>query len=178
MHHGADYVFWSFGMNVWVSSWENLFMPYANNKGTDQPGHPRSLISTFVVCCLDRIIAMVSKSKVWGLKLVSVAEEAGLSYTWSQTLKTGFFMTWLIYNMAERSARMVWAVLHINHNFSWTHSRKSSPIYSYHGWFPCLQRLSFSELIYLNMSHMATKPVFGLCDQIRHKPTCTATEVS
>ena len=22
-------------------------------QGTDQPGHPRSLISTFVVCCLD-----------------------------------------------------------------------------------------------------------------------------
>ena len=28
-------------------------MPYANNKGADQPAHPRSLISTFVVRCLD-----------------------------------------------------------------------------------------------------------------------------
>ena len=22
--------------NIWASSWENLFMPYANNEGTDQ----------------------------------------------------------------------------------------------------------------------------------------------
>ena len=31
-------------------------MSYANNKGVDQPAHPRSLISTFVVRCLDSII--------------------------------------------------------------------------------------------------------------------------
>ena len=30
---------------------KNLFMPYANNKGADQPAHPRILISAFVVCC-------------------------------------------------------------------------------------------------------------------------------
>ena len=30
-------------------------MAYANNKGADQPGHPRSLISAFVVRCLDSI---------------------------------------------------------------------------------------------------------------------------
>ena len=28
-------------------------MSYANNKGTDQPAHMRSLISGFVVHCLD-----------------------------------------------------------------------------------------------------------------------------
>ena len=28
-------------------------MPYANNEGVDQSAHPRSLISTFVVRCLD-----------------------------------------------------------------------------------------------------------------------------
>ena len=33
-------------------------MSYANNKGTDQPVHPRSLISTFVVRCLDSIISL------------------------------------------------------------------------------------------------------------------------
>ena len=31
-------------------------MPYANNKGADQPAHPRRLISAFVVRCLDRIV--------------------------------------------------------------------------------------------------------------------------
>ena len=33
-------------------------MPYANNKGADQPAHPRSLINTFVVCRLDSIISL------------------------------------------------------------------------------------------------------------------------
>ena len=45
---------------IWAMSWENLFMPYVNNKGADQPAHPRSLISTFVVRCLDSIISLVS----------------------------------------------------------------------------------------------------------------------
>ena len=40
-------------------------MRYANNKSADQPAHPRSLISTFVV-------------------LVSVAEQACLNFTWSK----------------------------------------------------------------------------------------------
>ena len=35
-------------------------MPYANNKGTDQPAHPHSLISSFAVRCLDSIIYLVS----------------------------------------------------------------------------------------------------------------------
>ena len=39
-------------------------MPYANNKDADQPAHPRSLISTFVVRCLDSIIYLVSGSKI------------------------------------------------------------------------------------------------------------------
>ena len=34
-------------------------MPYANNKGADQPAHPRSLISAFVVRCQDRMIPLV-----------------------------------------------------------------------------------------------------------------------
>ena len=33
-------------------------MPYANNKGTDQPAHPRSLISAFDVHRLDSIIPL------------------------------------------------------------------------------------------------------------------------
>ena len=37
-----------------------LVMPYANNKGADQPAHPRSLISAFIVRCLSSIISLVS----------------------------------------------------------------------------------------------------------------------
>ena len=55
-------------------------MPYANNKGADQPAHPRSLISAFVVHCLDSMISLVSISEIPSLLLVSEAEQASLSY--------------------------------------------------------------------------------------------------
>ena len=44
-----------------------MFMLYANNKGADQPVHPRSLIGTFVVDCLDSIISLVSISEISSL---------------------------------------------------------------------------------------------------------------
>ena len=76
---------------IWAASWQNLFMPYAN-KGTDQPAHPRRLISAFVVRCLDSIMPILAISKV-SRHLASVAEQTGLSLAWSQTLKTGFLVT-------------------------------------------------------------------------------------
>ena len=39
-------------------------LPFANNKGADQPAHPPSLISTFVGCCLDSILSLVSISEI------------------------------------------------------------------------------------------------------------------
>ena len=39
-------------------------MSYANNKGADQPAHPRSLISAFVVRCLDSIISLESTAEI------------------------------------------------------------------------------------------------------------------
>ena len=39
---------------------ENLFIPYANNKEADQPARSRSLISAFVICCLDSIRSVKS----------------------------------------------------------------------------------------------------------------------
>ena len=39
---------------------KTCLMSYANNKGADQPAHPRSLISAFVVSCLDSIISIDS----------------------------------------------------------------------------------------------------------------------
>ena len=39
-------------------------MPYVNNKGANQPAHPRSLISTFVVRCLDSMICIFAICKV------------------------------------------------------------------------------------------------------------------
>ena len=67
-------------------------MPYANNKGADQPVHPRSLISTFGVRRLDSIIPLVSIPKILSIFQTSVAVQASLSLTWSQTPKTGFLV--------------------------------------------------------------------------------------
>ena len=39
-------------------------MSYANNKGADQPAHPRSLISAFVIRCLDSIISLDSIAEI------------------------------------------------------------------------------------------------------------------
>ena len=56
----------------------------------------RSLISAFVVHHLDSIIPLLAISKISRPWLVSVAEQAGLSITWSLTPKTDFLVTWLI----------------------------------------------------------------------------------
>ena len=103
-----------FGMNepilgcfehtIWATPWENLFYAYANNKGADQPAHPRSLISTCIVPCLVSITPLVSITKISSLQLASVLEQAGLSLTWSKIPKTGFLVTRLIL-LSEASAR-------------------------------------------------------------------------
>ena len=51
-------------LKKWAMSWENLFLSYVNNKGTDQPAHPHSLTSTFVVHSLDSTISILAISKM------------------------------------------------------------------------------------------------------------------
>ena len=46
-------------------------MSYANNKGADQPPHLRSLISPFVVCCLDSIVYLDSIAEISRFYLAS-----------------------------------------------------------------------------------------------------------
>ena len=65
-------------------------MSYANNKGADQPAHPRSLISAFVVRCLDSIISVDSIAEISKLWLASVAVQAGLCLAWSETPEDTF----------------------------------------------------------------------------------------
>ena len=45
----------------------------------------RSLSSAFVVRCLDSVMSLVSVTKISSLMLASVAEQASLSLTWSET---------------------------------------------------------------------------------------------
>ena len=52
-------------------------MSYANNKDADKPAHPHSLISAFVVRCLDSIISLDSIAEISRLQLASVAAQTG-----------------------------------------------------------------------------------------------------
>ena len=65
-------------------------MSYANNKGTDQPAHPRSLISAFIVPCSDSIISLDSIAEISRLQLASVVAQAGLCLAWSETPEDTF----------------------------------------------------------------------------------------
>ena len=65
-------------------------MSYANNKGAGQPAHPHSLISAFIVRCVDIVMSLVSVTKISSLMLDSVAEQARLSLTWSETPEDTF----------------------------------------------------------------------------------------
>ena len=60
-------------------------MSYANNKGADQPAHSHSLISAFVVHCLDSIISLNSIAEISSLYLTPVAAQAGLCLALSET---------------------------------------------------------------------------------------------
>ena len=66
-------------------------MSYVNNKGADEPAHARSLISAFVVRCLDSIISIDSIAEISRLSLVSVASQAGLCLAWSETPEDTFY---------------------------------------------------------------------------------------
>ena len=50
--------------NGWATSWENKFLPYANNIGAYQPVHLHSLINAIAVCFLDSITHMFAKLKL------------------------------------------------------------------------------------------------------------------
>ena len=69
----------------------------ANNKGADQLAHPCSLISYLAIHLLNSIILKLSPSEILPFYLVSVAEKAGFGMILSETLKTVFVASLLIY---------------------------------------------------------------------------------
>ena len=72
---------------VSVSFRETCFSGFANNIGADQPAHPHSLISAFVIRFLESIISKLATNEILSFLLVSVAEETGLSLAFSETPK-------------------------------------------------------------------------------------------
>ena len=78
---------------------ENLSFRFANNTDADQPAHPRSLISAFVIHVLESIICKLASGEILIFWLVSVAEETGLKQALLETPKTGFVESRPIYKM-------------------------------------------------------------------------------
>ena len=70
---------------------------FANNKCADQLAHRRSLICAFAIYLLNCIILKLALSEISLVYLVSVAEKAGFGMIFSETLKTGFVASRLIY---------------------------------------------------------------------------------
>ena len=60
-----------------------------NNTGADQPAHPRSLISAFLIRFFERTICKLATGEISIFWIVSVAEETGLKLGLSETPKTG-----------------------------------------------------------------------------------------
>ena len=84
----------------------------------DQPAHPHSLISAFVVHCLDSVMSLVFVTKISSLMLASVAEQAGLSLTWSETPEDMFshdeaHIHWWWFTFMCKVIGLVWANLTI-----------------------------------------------------------------
>ena len=64
---------------------ENLTLSHVNNKGTDQSGHPASLMGAFVICSLESNIA--KQQNLVHSKLPASIEQADFSKMWSEILK-------------------------------------------------------------------------------------------
>ena len=49
---------------IWASTGENLSSGFANKEAADKPAHPRSLISTLIVCLLESIISKLASNEI------------------------------------------------------------------------------------------------------------------
>ena len=151
-------------------------MSYANNKGADQPPHPRSLISAFVIRCLDSVMSLVSVTKISSLMLASVAEQASLSLTWSETPEDTFshdkahitvwsesalFAIWIHYSLVNQNSANFRTIV--------TYFRVSE-------FFPFLWYAICNSNCIWAMTRQNVSS--GVSDQARHKPACAATEAS
>ena len=71
-------------------SLSRFLLGFLNNTGADKPAHLHSLISAFVIHVLESTISKLTTSEISFFYLVSVAEQAGLNLTLSETPRTGF----------------------------------------------------------------------------------------
>ena len=64
---------------------KNCLQVFANNTGADQPAHPGSLISGFVIRFSESTICKLATGEISIFSLVSVVDEIGLSLALSET---------------------------------------------------------------------------------------------
>ena len=108
----------AFVVRIWhkqVFSWRGS---YTNNTGTNQPAHLHSLISAFVVRCVDSLsqVLQLLYPKFW---LVSVAEQVSFSLSWSNNCEQQvlplpglhYYLS-VVVTFSLQSRSLYWCVLH------------------------------------------------------------------
>ena len=139
-------------------------MSYANDKGTDQPAYPGSLISVFVVRCLDSI-SLDSLTEISRLQLASVAVQAGLCLAWSETpedrfchvvaqiIKSPISLFWPFSGLAQDDLQ---TLMFSTFESLFTYSIKLN--YFERHCCSLLNKVTFPHITKSHMSHLMTKP--------------------
>ena len=81
---------------IWAATWQNQQNECAPSKDLDQPGHPSSLISVFVVRIKKPWVLSYPLSAQWRLWSNWADAQADLSLRWAHTHFVSFVMSWLI----------------------------------------------------------------------------------
>ena len=124
------------------------------NKDADQLRGYREADQRLCFRYIDSTIPLLYKSEISSLYSFSVAVQPGLCQTWTQTPKTGFLRTRLILTLKRSDLSLL---------------RETLPFVS-----PTRadtnQSAQLQKLEGLQLSLIVRKPVFGVSDQVRHKP--------
>ena len=123
---------------------------FENNKSEDQRAHPQRLISVFVICLLESIIARLDSSEISIFYLDSVAEQVDLYLILSETLKTDVLASWPKYSMSFTMGKLSLWFVTIKH-FNWSKSlSRYHPVQA--------QRLVFNNYLYILYTQLQKRP--------------------
>ena len=78
---------------------------FVNNNCADQPAHPHSLISAFVIHFLESIVCRLATNKISIFELVSVAEENGVGNPEDRFPHVPAHMVWTNNNFAHKNVK-------------------------------------------------------------------------
>ena len=126
------------------------------NKDADQLRGNREADQRLCFRCTDSTIPLLPKSEISSLLAFSVTVQSGLCRTWSETPKTGFLRTRLIFHSTKMKMKPnVTAAV-----------QSRCIIYG-------LKEIYLSSNF--DMSRVTRESIFGVYHQVRHKLGCTAT---